>query len=233
MPIVPLFLARLFGAGRRRVLLRTLILVGVFAVTCFGVWRWGGSFWLHTKVRIAGGSVWVRSGVEGGLSPAVLADPEHVRAIFFDSSTFDDRQMRLLKQYFGLRRLGLSRTRVTDAGIKDLECHALTELRLRATHVDDEGVGPLADRFPLLSELDLGETHVTDQAVHHLCDFQRLCEVYLDGTSVSDKGLMDLAKAPQSLTVFLTGTRVTWEGVQALRRTRPDIRCVVEPEKSR
>jgi internalin A len=174
---------------------------------------------------MAGGSVLVSCGVEGEMRPTVLDDPRKVMMIWMNSPAFDDGQISLLRGYTGVWQLSLSRSGISSAAIKELDCRVVSSLRLRSTKVDDAGVRWLVERCPNVRSLDLGNTRVTDGGIHWLCGLSRLDEVYLDGTSVSDKAMPQLKKAPRGLTVFLPGTNVTKQGAATLRRDRPDIRC--------
>lgn len=212
-----------FVAGRGRIA-RAIILVAI-GLACLSLTHWGRSFWRHTKIRMAGGSLLVPCGVEGDMRPAFFDDPGKVRAIWLNGSAFDDHDMYMLGGYTALKRLNLSQTQVSSAGIRELDCPVLTWLQLRATNVDDEGIKLLAEKFRYLNDLDLCGTHITDDAVPALCRLPHLEQVNLDNTGVSDRGLKELATAPQGLMVFLRYTKVTQGGIDSLRRARPDIRC--------
>ncbi len=174
----------------------------------------------YPRLRMAGGTVLVRYGVEGHMRPAFFDDPAEVRAIWLNSPAFDDQNISLLKGYKRLWRLDLSQTKITSAAIKELDCRNLSWLQLRGTNVDSEGIRWLAERCPHIHDLDLGGTRVTDDGVRWLCGLANLWEVCLDDTGVSDRALRELEKAPRGLTVVLTGTKVTRGGIEALARAR-------------
>ena len=216
-----------FGVRGRRIARAAMapVVVALAVWVCWNSPHWCRSLWRHTRLRMAGGTVLVRYGVEGHMRPAFFDDPAEVRAIWLNSPAFDDQNISLLKGYKRLWRLDLSQTKITSAAIKELDCRNLSWLQLRGTNVDSEGIRWLAERCPHIHDLDLGGTRVTDDGVRWLCGLANLWEVCLDDTGVSDRALRELEKAPRGLTVVLTGTKVTRGGIEALARARPDIRC--------
>ena len=221
------FAVGLRGRGRPRLLAGTLAALVAVAVgwACWNAPHWCWCVWCHTRIRAAGGTVWVASGVEGHGRPAIVDDPADVRYLSLNSGAFGDGQVSLLRAYTRLIRLSLSGTKIRSAAIKCINSPSLFVFEARGTGVDDDGVRLLAERFPRLCKLDLGDTPLTDGCAKWLCHLTAPCDVYLDGTGVSDTGLRDFDRGPQGLTLFLVGTKVTKGGINALARTRPDIRC--------
>jgi len=94
-----------------------------------------------------------------------------------------------LEKLAALRRLDLSRTRVTGGpALPNLE-----RLRLWRTKTSDAGAARLAS-LKSLQSLDLAETAITDQALEALATLPQLRDLYLEGTKVTAAGVDDLRK---------------------------------------
>jgi uncharacterized membrane protein/mono/diheme cytochrome c family protein len=140
----------------------------------------------------------LRASVPGSLR-AILPgerDLEYTAAIA--GTTFGDAELQKLGSVGGdLLRLDLSRTGITDAGLKALA------------------------KMPKLEHLDLRGTAVGDEGVRALASLSNLQTLSLYGTRVTDAGLEALRGLPSLRRVYLGGTRVTGPGRDALRKARP------------
>ena len=98
--------------------------------------------------------------------------------------------------------LDLSRTGVTDAGLKALsKMPNLERLDLRGTAVGDDGVRTLAPLLSRLESLSLYGTAVTDSGLPALQELRSLRRLYVGGTRVTESGLAALRKARAQLRV--------------------------------
>ncbi len=94
-----------------------------------------------------------------------------------------------------LRRINLSRTRVTDDGLKLLgTMHKLEQLRLSGPNISDAGLKAVA-QLSGLRFLHLIDAPITDVGLDQLHSLDHLESLYLDGTRVTDEGLGRLVAA--------------------------------------
>jgi len=142
----------------------------------------------------------LRASVPGSLR-AILPgerDLEYTAAIA--GTTFGDAELQKLGSVGGdLLWLDLSRTGVTDAGLKVLA------------------------KMPKLEHLDLRGTAVGDDGVRALASLSNLQTLSLYGTGVTDAGLEALRGLPSLRRVYVGGTKVTGPGRDALRKARPQL----------
>jgi hypothetical protein len=141
-----------------------------------------------------------------------------------------------------LRTLGLHRTHLADAGIKELArpdsgCKGIVILYLNETDVTDAGLKELArpdSGLRALARLDLTRTSVTDAGVKELarpdCGLKGLTSLDLFGTKVTDAGLKELARPEcglKALTeVVVLDTRVPRAAAEELRKARPGLTVI-------
>ena len=113
-----------------------------------------------------------------------------------DHSVVTDADLDQLAGLEGkLRRINLSRTEITNEGMKRIgTMHELEQLRLASRRVDDAGLAPLA-ALGHLRFLHLIDTPITDAGLDQLHGLKTLESLYLDGTKVSDDGLAKLLAA--------------------------------------
>ena len=116
-----------------------------------------------------------------------------------------------------LEILGLSNTRVTDAGMDTLSrMQRLRELYLNGTPVTDAGLEKL--RGLPLEMLYLSDTKVTDAGLATLGTMSRLDSIYLDTTEIGDAGLAALGTLPRLKILWIGHTRITNAGLVHLSR---------------
>ncbi len=128
----------------------------------------------------------------------------------------DDDVALLIKGSPKVRRLVLSKTQVTDAGLVHLKrFHKLEDLELEHTQVTDAGLQHLKG-LVTLQILYLNDTQVTDAGLVHLKGLTRLRYLSLDHTRVGSTGLRHLEALPDLKTLRLCGTEVTDAGLEHL-----------------
>ena len=99
-----------------------------------------------------------------------------------------------------VRCLVLTKTGITDEGIKYLRGMNLQTLDLSSTKITDTGLAALGEfDFPRLKEIALEHTHVTNDGVLHLANFKNLEWISIAGTKVTKEGIRHLkAKLPEA-----------------------------------
>ncbi len=141
----------------------------------------------------------VRAAVPGSLR-AILPgerDLEYTAAVA--GTAFGDAELeKLAAAGTHLIWLDLSRTGITDAGLKMLA------------------------KMPNLERLDLRGTAVGDAGVESLAPLRSLQTLGLYGTAVTDAGLPALQRLPGLKRLYVGGTRVTATGLGALGKARKD-----------
>ncbi len=137
------------------------------------------------------------------------------------SDRFGDLYVPLLDAFPTLERLDLSKTAITDAGLKRLrELPALTELKLSYTDVTDAALADLR-KFKSLRRLDLEGTQITDAGLRHLGDLQSLTQLNLViVASITDGGLKEIARLRNLVDLDLTYSSITDVGLAELRELK-------------
>jgi hypothetical protein len=148
-----------------------------------------------------------------GLSPLPAADLERARkagatvepvspgslllAVSFvskEAATGDKELAELAPLLGNIAWLDLSRTKVSDAGLKSLSMAArLVRLDLHATAVTDAGLGSLKEAKELRS-LNLYGTAVSDAGLAELEGMSALEDLYLRDTKVTEAGIAKLGE---------------------------------------
>jgi hypothetical protein len=165
-------------------------------------------------------------------------DAGRVVAVDLRASWVNDLGLQKLLAEPSIRRLDLSRTHITDAGLEtvaklpnlvslDLRfCEHITEagvahlkdsatlqrLDLRGTAVSDSGIAFLA-QVGTLRALDIGSTQITEPALEALEALENLEELAVGGNRVGDLGLSYLHALPKLRRLDLSGSQVTDSGV--------------------
>ncbi len=144
----------------------------------------------------------LRAAIPGSLRPITPFDRDLEYTAAIAGTDFGDAELRKLAAVGeDLVWLDLSRTGVTDAGLKVVaEMPNLERLDLRGTAVGDEGVRTLAG-LPKLETLGLYGTGVTDAGLEALQELPSLERVYLGGTSVTEAGREAMRQARGGLLV--------------------------------
>jgi hypothetical protein len=138
---------------------------------------------------------------------ATVANLNHVECR--DNPTIDDDSLDLFAQLPHLTELDLTRTAVTDAGLKKLVAAApyLSRLSLEGTAVTDAGLKHLA-QAKRLRGLILTGTRVANEGVAQLADNERLEEIWLDRTAITDDVAQSLSKMRLEA-LSLRGTKIS------------------------
>jgi mono/diheme cytochrome c family protein/uncharacterized membrane protein len=140
----------------------------------------------------------LRASVPGSLRPILPGERDLEYSAAIAGTTFGDAELQKLGSVGSdLLWLDLSRTGITDAGLKVLV------------------------KMPKLERLDLRGTAVGDDGVRALASLSNLQTLSLYGTGVTDVGLEALRGLPSLRRVYVGGTKVTEPGRDALRKARP------------
>lgn len=133
--------------------------------------------------------------------PSLATQAEAIRqgradAIRLDRSLVRDDDLAPLDDLGDkLRRVNLSHTEITDAGLEKLCRHAgLEQLRLSSSRVTDAGLAHVA-KLKHLRFLHLLDAPITDAGLDQLHRLETLESLYLDRTRVTDEGLARLIAA--------------------------------------
>jgi hypothetical protein len=129
--------------------------------------------------------------------------------------------------------LNLSRRDVGDHHLGlAADLPTLRRLDLSWTHVTDAGVAILAERYPSVRDLDLSGTAVADGGLGHLAALPTLHAITLVDTGITDAGLAVLAGLGGLEILNLRGTAVLGHGLQHLAGL-PRLRLLSVPRLDR
>src|SRR5262249_34698146 len=130
------------------------------------------------------------------LSPqgfAELAKMKKLESLNLSETPADDAAMKSLQ---GLRDLGvlvLSRTKLTDEGVKRIAGLPLSVLDLGHTNISNKSLDILARRTPKLEGLFVAGTEIDDEGMAPLSSLENLNHLDLTQTKITDKGLQSLS----------------------------------------
>jgi hypothetical protein len=142
----------------------------------------------------------------------------NIHCLYIEDGSFGDEDVEWVFVPPAIAIASLSKTRVTDAGLKSLhDCESLEMLHLDKTNITDEGLKNISD-LARLEHLSLEDTGVTDEGLKEIAKISRLRGLYLKNTAVSDVGIKEFYSMPNLLYVDLKGTKVSEEGKRALDR---------------
>ena len=170
--------------------------------------------------------------------------------LFYGGSTMTDAQIECFHGFSGIRHVDLSKTQITDAGLKvvaslpdlaylDVPGTRITDrglvhlkglthlqgLNLSHTEVTGSGLEHIAG-LAQLRVLELGGTRVTDSGLKEFRGFSQLHWLDLKDTTVTDSALEYLKGVFQLQSLDIRGTRVTDEGVKKLQQMLPNCRIL-------
>ena len=118
-----------------------------------------------------------------------------LRRLWLTNTPTSESMLELVTQHFpNLVVLGLGRTPVADAGVKELT------------------------KLPQLAVLDLSGTAITNEAAESLSAIQRLRTLMLSNTKFGDAGVQQLTALPSLEILNVGGTSLTNEGIAALAK---------------
>jgi uncharacterized membrane protein len=145
----------------------------------------------------------LRASIPGSLRTILPGERDLEYTAVIAGATFGDAELQKLGSVGNdLRWLDLSRTGITDAGLKVLaKMPNLKHLDLRGTAVGDDGVRALAAVLHNLETLSLYGTRVTDAGLPALQGLPSLRRLYVGGTPVTKPGLEALRKARTELDI--------------------------------
>lgn len=168
---------------------------------------------------------------DGGIMRCVAADylPEGsfvVKEINLYDQEFDENELSCLTQLSALTRLDLSRTTVSDSGLRYVgQVKSLKSLSLRGTAVTAHSIRQLQNGDQIISCTVTGSKTFDDEAVHAVVEAMPNLQMFsCASTSVSEEGMKALTTL-QSLT-NLTVTHNNWseEALAQLADTLPECR---------
>jgi hypothetical protein len=143
----------------------------------------------------------LRTSIPGSLRAILPGEPGLEFTAAIAGAAFKDAELQQLGSVGSdLFWLDLSRTGITDAGLKVLA------------------------KMPNLRHLDLRGTAVGDDGVRALAGLKKLETLSLYGTGVTDAGLESLQGLPSLRRLYVGGTPVTDRGLDALRQARAELR---------
>ena len=143
----------------------------------------------------------LRASIPGSLRTILPGERDLEYTAAIAGARFGDAELQQLGSVGNdLLWLDLSRTGITDAGLKVLA------------------------KMPNLAHLDLRETAIGDDGVRALAGLNKLETLSLYGTGVTDAGLKALQGLPSLRRLYVGGTRVTEPGLEALRKARTELR---------
>jgi len=155
---------------------------------------------------------------DASLASPSLKAVHPLRGINLEGSRITDAGLKNLDGFDQLLALDLDSTKLSNAGLQHLQ--TLTRLRwlsLRATLVSDEGLENLRG-LRQLEWLDLGSTQITDAGLAHLKGMTQLHNLGLDCTQITDAGLEHLQGLTQLARLNISRTQVTDAGLKHLQR---------------
>lgn len=162
--------------GKWRIVLVAALVVAGIAAGVFFFRRQGG---VGEQLRaMAGESGEYREEVRGPGWYVRLADryklPVLKRAVRFSSRAATDEDMAVVGRANTLRRVGLARSDISDAGMAHLEgLSKLQTLFLDKTKIGDAGVAHLSELAELRT-LSLAGTQVSDTGMAHLAELRKM-----------------------------------------------------------
>jgi|GEM_PF-4998688 len=155
----------------------------------------------------------------------------------FDSIDFsgdvqiNDKDLVFLPSFPELEILHLSKTSITNIGLKNISLLAKLEtLTLSNTKINDEGLGNIVN-LTNISILNLKDTKISDEGLKYLKNMTKLTELNLMGTRVTDKGLDYLSELPNLQIIMVRGTKVTQRGFNKFKKRFPNKYITFESEE--
>jgi hypothetical protein len=151
---------------------------------------------------------------------AIVGSPPGERATVRDATP--DASRPALSAVENLR---LGRTRVTDAGLRQLQRVNLDRLQcldLSFTATTDAGLACLRSARQL-KQLFLESTKIGDQALEVVSEYSQLEELDLSHTAVSEQGLTRLDNLTELKVLWLAGIEVSDDTLSRLKTRLPNV----------
>jgi Leucine-rich repeat (LRR) protein len=175
-----------------------------------------------------------------------LAPLQNLEELYLAKTLIDDTSLAALKQHPKLKKIRISQTQITDAGIEQLtaltnltdldlsensvisdvgmshlsKITTLTKLNLWRVALSDSGIEQLAGLVNM-QWLNLDNTSLSDRGLIHLQGMKEIQFLHLGSTTITDAGLPHLAGLTTLKDLKVTRTAVTAEGVAALKEKLP------------
>ncbi|MFN8709996.1 MAG: leucine-rich repeat domain-containing protein [Planctomyces sp.] len=175
-------------------------------------------------------------------STSLQSLPSGIEELYLKSTLVDDDSMTIVAKFEGLRKLRISKTQVSNAGLEKLiackrledldlsedslinndgmqsvgKILSLKKLNLWRVAINDSGIAHLAP-LKQLNWLNLDNTQLTDAGLPALKDMTQLTFLHLGSTAVSDAGLSSLHHLQKLKDLKVTRTSVTETGVEGLK----------------
>ena len=136
---------------------------------------------------------------------------------FRDRPLHDESLIAELKGLSELRNLNLDRSQVSDAALNSIgPLPGLSKLSLSRTQLTNDGLKAVAANYPNLIFLRLDETLVDDVGMESLANLKKLEELSLYRVPVTSRGAATIAKMESLRTLSLDQSMVTDAGLEAL-----------------
>ena len=126
---------------------------------------------------------------------SMLAGNMLLRTLNLAETDVTDNGLEAISRLPALSHLVLAKTQITDAGLEVIRKMQLRKLDLSNTNISDAGLQHLTDRYGVggyIDELDLSNTAVSDACVGSLSQMTRLEKLRAKGTKISDDGVDSL-----------------------------------------
>jgi internalin A len=155
---------------------------------------------------------------------AKMPDPGAPFGLGLSLTKMTDEGLKELAGLKSLQAVYIAGTQVTDAGLKELAgWKNLRTLDVRWTKVTVAGLKELA-RHQSLQRLYLNHCGVTDAGVKELTSLKSLQILNISASEVTDAGLKEVAVLKNLQSLIMWGTKATPAGVAELRNELPKCR---------
>lgn len=178
------------------------------------------------KVGDSVGTIYILSDVEE-VMPHV-ASMKSVKEIYLQSADFTDKHVAMISGISELNSLVVSKTKITDDGVKSMEGMQLEALFLDGTGVTSACLPSVATLSGLTS-LDLGGTNVQDDLtpLAKMASLQWLVLRDMDLSNISDASLEALCAMPDLRRLTVTNSNLTLESQTRLKSAKPGLNLEV------
>ena len=152
-----------------------------------------------------------------------ISDSSQVRRLNVSGTGLTDAGLQAVSSFPLLESLDVSSTRITDNGL--IHCAALanlTTLSLSGTAISGRGLR-FFDAAPKLQNLELRHTNVTDSIAGAVPGMRHLITLNLRGSLITDSAIEPLSQLPNLRCIMLTGSLISSTGAERFRNLRPEI----------
>lgn len=143
-----------------------------------------------------------------------------LKSIDFNGAQLNSEALRVLPMLSKVEELVFNCCNIDDDTVAKLNKHGLKVLGLFGTKVTDAGIKNI-DIASSLVVLDLGKTGVTDSCMKVIGSLKTLQRLGLAWTSVGDRDLSQLRRLHDLLSLELMGTKVSDKEIALLRHFQP------------